>query len=85
MFPVPLSSPYHPAEPDPANPGKWRPVVGEDSVATLSPLEEHVNEIEWALSTIWGSGAFALLRATKMYDGPQSRAMVQKWIAWTRR
>jgi hypothetical protein len=33
MFPFPLSAPYHPSEPDPAQPGRWRAVAGYDSAA----------------------------------------------------
>jgi len=62
MFPLPLSAPYHPAEPDPSNPSKWRDATGYDSAATLSPLEDHVNEIEWALSTTFGTGAAPMIR-----------------------
>ena len=85
MFPIPYSSPYHPSAPDPNDPTKWVPVTGYDSVATLSPLEDHVNEIEWALSSTWGIGAFALVRSVKLYDGPKSLAAIQKWTAWTKK
>jgi hypothetical protein len=64
-----LSGPYHPTEPDPANPTKWKPVVGYDSAATLSPIEQHLVETEWALSTYYGTGVFTNLQATKMWDG----------------
>lgn len=85
MFPVPFSAPYHPSEPDPANPDRFRPVTGYDSMATLSPLEEHVPEIEWALSGMFGTGAAPLIRGYKLYDGPKSKAAITQWIAWAKR
>ena len=85
MFPIPYSAAYHPSQPDPSDPTKWVQVTGYDSVATLSPLEDHIPEIEWALSSIWGCGAFALLRGVKLYDGQQSKAVIQKWVSWTKR
>ena len=88
-FPFPLSAPYHPLEPDPDRHGSWRPVSGYDSAATLSgrdgSLEAHVPEIEWALSSMYGTGAATQLRGRKLWDGPQSKAAIMKWIAWAKR
>ena len=87
MFPIPFSGPYHPTEAffDPAtNVTKWKAVVGYDSTATLSPLEDHLVEIEWALSTYFGTGAFANMRAHKLWDGPNSKKLVKQWIAWAK-
>ena len=85
MFPLPMSAPYHPSEPDPDRPGKWRAVTGYTSAATLAPFEEHVPELEWALSQAWGSGAFPQLRGHSLWDGPRSKAVVKKWISWAKR
>eukprot|EP00038_Savillea_parva_P010018 m.187380 g.187380 ORF g.187380 m.187380 type:complete len:1011 (+) comp17050_c0_seq1:40-3072(+) len=85
FYPIPLSAPYHPSAPDPTDPNKFRPVIGHDSVATLSPLEQHVDEIEWALSGVFGSGATPLIRGYKLWDGPQSKEVVTKWIAWAKK
>ena len=85
MFPFPLSAPYHPSEPDPAQPGRWRAVAGYDSAATLSPLEAHVPELEWALSAVFGTGASAELRGRKLWDGPRSEAALRKWVGWAKR
>ena len=85
MYPMPLSGPYHPSEPDPGRPDRFRDVVGYDSLATLSPLEDHVPETEWALSTYFGTGVMANMRAHKLWDGPRSEAAVKKWIGWAKR
>jgi hypothetical protein len=85
MFPFPLSAPYHPSEPDPAQPGHWPAVAGYDSAATLSPLEAHVPELEWALSAMFGTGASAELRGRKLWDGPRSEAALRKWVGWAKR
>ena len=78
MFPLPLSAAYHPSMLDPEQPGKWTPVVGYQTVGTLceTSCDAHVLEIEWALSGMWGTGAFPQLRSTKLWDGPQSKAVV---------
>ena len=87
MFPLPLSAPYHPSMLDPTSPGKWTPFSGYESVGTLceGSCEEHLTEIEWALSGMWGTGAFPQLRSTKLWDGPHSKALLQKWIAWAKK
>jgi hypothetical protein len=60
-------------------------VTGYDSAATLSPLEEHVPEIEWALSSLWGTGASAQVRGRVLWDGPRSEAAFKKWVGWAKR
>jgi hypothetical protein len=67
------------------NPGRWTPVAGYETVGTLceGSCEEHLNEMEWALSGMWGTGAFPQLRsAGKLWDGPKSKATLAKWISW---
>ena len=82
---VPLSAPYHPTQQSATDPTKWSPILGYDSVGTLSPIEEHLLETEWALSVLFGTGAMAKIRARKLWDGPQSKLLLQKWIAWAKR
>ena len=67
------------------NPGRWTPVSGYETVGTLceGSCEEHLIELEWALSGMWGTGAFPQLRsAGKLWDGPKSKTMLAKWISW---
>lgn len=86
MYVIPLSAPYHPTEPDPStNNTKWRRVVGYDSVATLSPLESHLDELDWALSQSFAIGVWVNIRGRYLWDGPKSEAIVKKWFAWAKR
>ena len=45
------------------------------TVGTLceGSCEEHLDEMEWALYGMWGTGAFPQLRSTKLWDGPKSK------------
>ena len=87
MFPLPLSAPYHPNALNPARPGVWSKTTGYEHVGTLCEgrCEDHIEEIEWALSGMWGTGAFPLIRSTKLWDGPKSQAVVGKWIGWQKK
>lgn len=87
MFPLPLSAPYHPNELNPARPGVWSPTTGYENVGTLCEgrCEDHIKEIEWALSGMWGTGAFPMIRSTKLWDGPKSQAVLSKWISWQKK
>jgi hypothetical protein len=87
MFPLPLSAPYHTQELNPAHPGAWSPTSGYETVGTLCQgrCEDHTKEIEWALSGMWGTGAFPMIRSTKLWDGPKSKAMISKWINWQKK
>ena len=84
-FPLTLSGTYHPSEPDPANATRWKPVTGYDSVGTLSPVEQHLAETEWALTGCFGTGASCGIRGRKLFDGPRSKALVRRWIRWAKR
>jgi len=83
MFPVPLSAPYHPSMLDPR---KWTSVTGYETLGTLCEgrCENHLLETAWALSGMWGTGAFPQLRSTKLWDGPKSKALLKQWIAWAK-
>jgi hypothetical protein len=86
MFPVPLSAPYHPMQLDPTKPGRWTPAAGYQNIGTLceGSCEQHLSEMEWALYGMWGTGAFPMLRSTKLWDGPKSKALLTKAIAWAK-
>ena len=77
-------TPYHPLQVLPGS-AAWSPVVGLQSTATLEPLEEHVLELEWALSQSFGTGIFVNFRGSRMAGGPRSAAAVAKWVAWFKR
>ena len=53
--------------------------------ATLSPLEDHLHELNWVLSQTFGTGIMAQLRSRFIHDGPRSKALLQRWIGWFRK
>lgn len=48
-------------------------------------MEDHLNEMEWALAQAWGTGSFPQLRGKVLWDGPKSEAMLKKWVGWAKR
>jgi hypothetical protein len=84
-YPVPWSMPYHNVQHNAADPVHWMPCYGHQTNATLTPLERHLPELEWALSQTFGTGIMAQLRSQYLYDGPESKAVLQRWIRWARR
>ncbi len=50
--------------------------------ATIEPLREHLADYERHLINNLAYGAQACYRGPRLYDAPETRAMVQKWIAW---
>ena len=84
-YPVPLSMPYHNVQYNTADPIHWKPCYGYLTNATLTPLEEHLPELNWVLSQTFGTGIMAQLRSRYLYDGPKSKALLQKWIKWMRK
>ena len=78
-------TPYHPSQVLPEAPTVWSPARGLESTATLEPLEEHVPELEFALSQSFGTGVFVNFRGTRLFGGPLSQAAVAKWASWFKR
>eukprot|EP00039_Didymoeca_costata_P032421 m.37766 g.37766 ORF g.37766 m.37766 type:complete len:774 (-) comp9349_c0_seq2:28-2349(-) len=77
--------PYHPSEVEGdcwIPPCKFKPVSGYESSATLEPLDEHLVELEWALSNTYGTGVITNLRGYRMYQSNASKAIVVKWISF---
>ena len=82
FFPLPISSPCH----NLASDGSHFPAThGYDSAATISPLEEHIVEYDFALNTVFWTGVSGELRVTSLWDGPRSHHSVKKWFQWFRR
>jgi hypothetical protein len=48
-------------------------------------LEKNLDRYERALFVMLSSGAEVWVRGHRLYDGPNSRAMLQKWMSWYRR
>eukprot|EP01051_Picozoa_sp_SAG22_P014847 SAG22_NODE_1860_length_3434_cov_2.948126_1_plen_266_part_00 len=84
-YPVPLSMPYHDVQYNQADPTHWKACYGYETAATLTPLEEHLPELNWVLSQTFGTGIMPQLRSRYLYDGPRSKALLQRWIGWFRR
>ena len=85
MYPIPLV-PYHPtaAVDDPKHPGAYRfeNVVGFESSATLEPLDDHLVELEWALSQSYGTGIAGSVRGYRAYQSQKSKDVWLKWNNW---
>ncbi len=52
------------------------------SAAMFEPLEQHLLEYEWALAQYFGYGVAPCYRGNVLYDGPQSEALVKKWVGF---
>lgn len=52
---------------------------GGGAAASFVPLEDHVDEYEWALAQYLGAGVAACYRGEQLYDGPKSKAVLLKW------
>ena len=48
--------------------------------AKFEPMSEHLVEYEWALAQYLGSGVAACYRGFRLYDTPETKKLVQKWV-----
>ncbi len=55
---------------------------GGGPAATIEPLHEHLSDYEMHLANNFGYGAQACYRGPRIYDTPEVRTAVQKWVAW---
>lgn len=55
---------------------------GGGDAATIEPLKDHLPDYEMHLANNLGFGAQACYRGPRLYDAPETKAMVQKWVAW---
>lgn len=55
---------------------------GGGKEATLEPLNEHIFEYKTHLMQNYGSGVQACYRGPRLYDTPETKAMVQGVISW---
>ncbi|MGC4045779.1 MAG: hypothetical protein QM758_18470 [Armatimonas sp.] len=55
---------------------------GGGAAATIEPLKDHLPDYERNLQNNLGYGAQACWRGPRLYDSPQTKALVSKWIAW---
>jgi len=55
---------------------------GGGAAATLEPLKDHLDAYEQHLVQNLGSGVQACYRGPRLFDSPQTEAMVRRWVAF---
>jgi hypothetical protein len=53
---------------------------GGGAAATLEPLKEHLDAYERHLVQNFGAGVQACYRGPRLFDGPETRSVVQRWV-----
>lgn len=53
---------------------------GGGKAATIEPLREHLPHYEMRLANNFGAGVMACYRGPQLYDAPETKAMVKKWV-----
>jgi hypothetical protein len=53
---------------------------GGGAAATIEPLKEHLPHYEQRLANLFGAGVQACYRGPQLYDAPQTKATVKKWV-----
>jgi hypothetical protein len=55
---------------------------GGGPAATIEPLKEHLVDYRLHLLNNLGYGAQSCYRGPRLYDAPETKAMVQQWVQW---
>lgn len=55
---------------------------GGGAAATIEPLKDHLSDYEMHFANTLGWGAQACWRGTRLYDAPETKAMVQRMVTW---
>jgi hypothetical protein len=58
---------------------------GGDSSAVLEPLKDHLQDYERLMMQYYGAGVQACYRGPRLYDAPETKALVQKVVFWYRK
>lgn len=53
---------------------------GGGEAATIEPLKDHLPHYEQRLANLFGAGVQALYRGPQLYDSPQTKEIVAKWV-----
>jgi len=53
---------------------------GGGAAATVEPLAQHLDTYEAHLANLFGAGVQAAYRGPRLYDAPETRAVVKKWV-----
>jgi hypothetical protein len=55
---------------------------GGGPAATIEPLKDHLMDYEQHLANNFGYGAQSCYRGPRLYDAPETKAVVVKWTSW---
>jgi hypothetical protein len=55
---------------------------GGGAAATIEPLKDHLEHYETRLANLFGAGVQACYRGPRLYDAPETRAVVKKWVSF---
>jgi hypothetical protein len=58
---------------------------GGGAAATIEPLKEHLPHYEQRLANLFGAGVQACYRGPQLYDSPETRAVVKRWVDFYKR
>lgn len=53
---------------------------GGGEAATIEPLKDHLPHYEQRLANLFGAGVQACYRGPRLYDAPETKAVVEKWV-----
>jgi hypothetical protein len=53
---------------------------GGGAAATIEPLHEHLDHYEQRLANLFGAGVQACYRGPRLYDTPETKHIVKKWV-----
>lgn len=53
---------------------------GGGAAATIEPLKDHLPHYEQRLANLFGAGVQACYRGPQLYDSPQTKELVKKWV-----
>lgn len=55
---------------------------GGGAAATIEPLKEHLPHYGQRLANLFGAGVQACYRGAQLYDAPETRNLVKKWVSF---
>jgi hypothetical protein len=55
---------------------------GGGAAATIEPLKDHLEHYETRLANLFGAGVQACYRGPRLYDAPETEAVVKRWVAF---
>jgi len=55
---------------------------GGGEAATIEPLKDHLPHYEQRLANLFGAGVQACYRGPRLYDAPETKAIVEKWVGF---